>query len=110
MRQSQVITINRSVKILETSGKLQLTKSFAEKNLSRSALKYAEKTDTHYLYNWGTTSYIVVFELPQLFNLHIGELLRFMVVYCMDYLRENSLTDDVMYNRYVENTKKVIKQ
>lgn len=103
------IIINRSIKLFEHTNKLQITKAFAENNLSRSALKYAEKTDTHYLYSWGTTSYIVAYELPKLFPVNPGELLRFMVVYCSGYIKDNNLTDDSMYALYLEHAKKDIK-
>lgn len=109
MSSKEVITINRSVKILQSTGKLQLTKAFAENNLSKSALKYAEKTDTHYVYDWGRTSFIVVYELPKLFNINFGEVLRYLVNYCSLYIQDNNLTDSVVYPTFVENYNKVIK-
>jgi hypothetical protein len=104
------IVINRSIKIVTNTGKLQVTKAFAELNLSKSALKYAEKNDTHYSWDWGTTSYIVVFELPNFFNTIVfGEILRFLVNYCKPYMVENDLNDSVIYHKFLENSKKVTK-
>lgn len=102
------IAINRSMRIIKSTGKLQVTKSFAESNLSSSALKYANKTDTHYLWDWGTTSYIVVYELPSLFNIAFPEVMRFLINYCLDYLKENKITDSVIYTRFLDNSKKRI--
>jgi hypothetical protein len=103
------IVINRSIKIIQNTGKLQITKSFGDNNLSKSALKYAEKTDTHYLYDWGRTSFISVFELPKLFNIAFPEVLRFMVNYCLPYMQENELTDAVIYTKFMDNYKKELK-
>lgn len=109
MATTDVISINRSVKIIQHTGKLQLTKTFAENNLSKSALKYAEKTDTHYSYNWGKDAFIVVFELPKLFNVNFGELLRYFVNYCSGYIKDNNISDAVVYTRFMENCNKTIK-
>lgn len=108
-KNGDVISINRSMKIIQSTGKLQITKKFAESNLSKSALKYAEKTDTHYYWDWGKTSYIVVFELPRLFNIPFGEVLRFLVNFCMPYMKENDLNDSVIYTKFMDNYNKAIK-
>lgn len=110
MKTNVNIPINRSVKILTNENKLQITKAYAESNLSKSALKYADKTDTHYLFEWGRTSYIVIYELPVLFNRAFNEVLRFLIVYCMPYAEENNLTDSVIYERYLNNYKKELKK
>ena len=109
MTQQDVIRINRSVKIEQSTNKLIVTKAFAEKNLSESALKYATKSNTHYSWDWGTTAFIVVFELPALFELQFGELLRYLINFCKPYMEENKLTDNVIYVRYMDNCNKTIK-
>lgn len=110
MANNNQTVINRSIRIYHNTGVLAVTKAFAENNLSKSALKYAEKTDTHYNFVWGKTSNIVVFELPKLFNIHFLETLRFLTNYCMPYMQENNLTDMVIYGKYTENMNKEIKQ
>lgn len=100
------IVINRSVRINQETGKLEVTKSFAEKNLSESALKLAEKTKTHYMWEWGRTAAVVLFELPKLFNSHFPEVMRNLINYCFSYVEENRLTDSVIYTRYLDNYKR----
>ena len=68
------IVINSDVVI--KNDKLILTTVFAENNLSASALSFAEKSEESYLYNWGTDAFIVIYEIPMLFNLHFLEVLR----------------------------------
>lgn len=103
MNSNTDVVINRSVRLVQTTGKLQITKAYAESKLSPSALKYAEKSDTHYLWDWGRSAYVVVFELPRLFNLTFPEVLRYMINFCMPYMVDNNLTDSVFYNKYMEN-------
>lgn len=103
---------NRSTRVINTGLelKLQMTKAYAERNLSLSALKYAEKTDTHYLWDWGKTAYIAIYELPKLFNyVPFTEIMRYLVNYCFDYVKENNLNDQVLHTRYLENCNKQIK-
>jgi hypothetical protein len=103
---------NRSVRLVNTGIelKLQLTKSYAESKLSTSALKYAEKTDTHYLWNWGKTAFIVIYELPSLFDeIHFTDIMRYLLNYCFEYVKENNLNDQVVYSRYLENSEKSLK-
>lgn len=109
MTTNPFITVNRSVKIDQSTGLLMLTKSYAEKNLTKQALSYGEQTPTHYTWEWGKTAYIVIFELPKLFNIPFQELLRYMVNYCLDYMKERNLKESVFYNMYMENYNKPIK-
>lgn len=106
MTQSNVININKYININQTTGKLQLTKSFAENNLTKTALKYADKTHTHYLWEWGKSSFVVVYELPQFFNINFGELLRYLVNYCISYMKEEDLNDSIIYTKFMDNYKK----
>lgn len=103
------IIINRSMRLNQVTGKLMVTKAYAEANLSVSALKYAEKTDTHYLWDWGRTAYIVVFELPRIFNFSFHEVMRYLINYCLPYVQENNLNDNNIYTKYMENYNKKIK-
>lgn len=103
------IVINRSVRINQNTGKLMVTKAYAEANLSKSALKYAEKTNTHYLWDWGKSAYIVIYELPRLFNFSFPEVMRYLINYCMPYVQENNLNDNVIYSRYMDNYNRKLK-
>lgn len=84
--------------------------TFAEKYLSSSALKYAKKTETDYIYEWTKSSYIVTFELPTLFkdvsDVSFADILRFIVKYCYSYLEENNITSENIYTIYKENCAK----
>jgi hypothetical protein len=109
MPQSNVINVNKSIKIIKSTGKLQLTKVFADSNLSKSALKYAETTGDYYNWDWGKSSFIVVYELPQLFNAAFGELLRYLVNYCFQYMKDEDLNDSIIYTKFMDNYGKTIK-
>lgn len=101
--------LNRSVHIDFETGRLRLTKAYAERNLSDSALKYAEKIGNYYDFVWGRTSYIVAFELPNLLNIEFHEIMRYLIGHCFPYVKENNLTDSVMYPQFVANAKKSVK-
>ena len=101
--------VSTNVHIDFDTGRLRLTKAYAERNLSNSALKYAEKVGNYYDFVWGRTSYIVAFELPNLFKIEFPELMRYLISFCFPYVEENNLTDSVMYPKYVENAKKSVR-
>lgn len=108
MSDSNQTVINRSVKILHKEKQVRITKLFAKRNLSPSALKYAEEDKSYYYFSWGTTSYLVVYEIPSLFNANFLEVIRALMVYAKPYVIENKLSDEVIYRVYQENLAKKI--
>lgn len=100
--------INKSIKIIDDSF-MEVTKSFAENNLSKTCLKYCDYSDDKY-YEWtlGSSAYIVIFELPQVFNAHIQDIFDLLLFYCIDYVNEIGITGDNFINVYRENLKKKI--
>ena len=92
---------------------LVIKKLFAETNLSKSALKYAEQIETDYIWIWHKSAFIVEYELPRLFEnvieRNFGEILRYMINYCFPYVQENNITDGEIYEIYKENSLKEIK-
>lgn len=108
VNQNGELVFNRSMRVLK-DGRLRLTKNYAEKHLSLSALKYGEKIEGYYYYQYGTTSSIVTFELPSLFNTPVYMIvLRGLVTYAEPYMVENNLDDRVTYQKYIENSQKKI--
>lgn len=85
--------VNRSVKIIDNLY-LRITKKFAEKNLSKICLKYAEVVNSKY-YEWSFEdfAYCVVFEIPICFDLDYETIAQKMGVFCADYLREKNLNN-----------------
>ena len=64
----KVVQVNRSVQVIDTDI-LKITRNFAEKNLSKACLKYAEEsTDTHYYWTFEENAYAVIFEIPAVFK------------------------------------------
>lgn len=89
----KIVQVNKSIQILDDSV-IKITKNFAENNLSKTCLKYAENvTDKHYFWTLDEYGYAVLFELPTVFNsenLDFGHLLS---VYSMPYMQEMKITD-----------------
>jgi hypothetical protein len=75
--------------------------------LSSAALKFGKKESKVYLFDWGTTSYIVAFELPRFFQFNFGEVEHFLSNYCMTYINDSNLNLDSLYFTYIENFNKV---
>ena len=74
-----VKAINKHIKILDDEV-LQITVKFAENNLSKICLNYADyKSDKYYEWTLGSTAYAVFFELPTLFNVHIQDIYTFLL-------------------------------
>lgn len=110
MATNRYIQYNRSAKLDVTTHKFLITHAFAEANFSKSALSYGTKTDTHYEYDWGKNVTILVYELPKLFKSpEFHEIMRSMVVYCIEYLKEHELTETKFYNSYMKNKEKEVK-
>lgn len=101
--------INSNVHLVQETARLRISKSYAERHLSKSALKYAEQVGNYYDFIWGRSSYIVAFELPKLFNFQFLEVMRYLISYCNRYVVENNLTDSVMFPTYVANMNKAVK-
>lgn len=106
---TRYLKYTRGAKLDTKLNKVLLTHAFAEKNFSESALSYAEKTSTHYVFDWGRTASILIYELPVLFGYpEFHFFMRYMVAYCMPYMQENELTETKFYESYMENLKKTI--
>lgn len=108
MTESSVVTFDKDTILLVQSKKLRISCDFASKNLSESALKYAEKIDNYYYWNWGKTSTIVVYELPRLFSGTFFEVIRPLNEHCSDYMKENRLCYETCYNNFYKNFNKEI--
>lgn len=98
------ININRSIKVNETE--LVVTRTFAEKMLSQEALALAKKTSNHYTWVNGKTAAVVYFELPKTFDINFYTLLPMLTNYCVAYIKNMGLNDNVIYSKFLENYKK----
>lgn len=101
--------IIKGVKIVD-SDILQITKHFAEKNLSKTSLKLADSiTDKHYEWTMEAGAYMVMFELPSVFNVDFMEITNFLGFYCEDYVSEMNLTGANLLSVFKKNLNKKIK-
>ena len=98
--------INRSVKIIDNDV-IRITKTYAEKNLSKTCLKYADvKTSTYYEWTFDAYAYIIIFELPALFSYDFYKLYSDLRFYCYDYLEDMKITGDNIISIYRKNFEK----
>lgn len=104
-----VVQINKSVKIVDDSF-LEITKMFAENNLSKTCLRLCDEVDDkYYVWSIGSTAYMVYFELPTVFNMGIQDILSSLIFYCGDYIKEVGITSDNYMDKYKANkTKKIV--
>lgn len=103
-----VKAINKYIKILDDEV-LQITVKFAENNLSKICLNYADyKSDKYYEWTLGSTAYAVFFELPTLFNVHIQDIYSLLTFYCMDYCQQKGINADNFIALFQNNCKKEI--
>ena len=103
---SNVITINRSIKIITSENALVITKLYAERNLSKDALSLATIKNNHYVWTWGRESFVVLFEIPKPFNAVFQDVLRGLINYNIGYMRRNNLNDNVIYHIFMDNLNK----
>lgn len=102
------IYINKSIKLIDKLF-LEITKTFAENNLSETCLKYCDyKDDKYYEWTIGSSAYIVLFELPQVFNVHLQDVFNLLLFNCIEYVNEIGITGDNFIDIYRENLKKEI--
>lgn len=101
--------VNRSVKIIDNVY-LRVTKNFAEKNLTKICLKYAEISNSKY-YEWSFEdfAFCVIFEIPSCFDMDFETLAKKMGIFCLDYLKERNLNNWKNFKEvYISNTNKKI--
>lgn len=108
MAKGNIMPIKQGVKIDMNTGLLVLSKTYAEKHLSASALKYAGREGKNYTYTWNRTSAIVAFELPRLLNIPFIEIMRYLLASCFDYVVENNLNDSQIHMQYTANCNKAV--
>lgn len=102
-----VVQLNRSIKLIDNEI-IQITKKFAESNLTKECLKYSDmQTKTHYEWSLEDTGYIVAYELPVFFQFDLYDLSNKMYLYCTDYLRDRNISVDdfsVVFNKNMKKT------
>lgn len=103
-----VENIIKGVKIVD-SDVVQITKYFADKNLSKTCLKLADNvTDKHYEWTLESGAYMVMFELPSVFKVDFMEITNLLGFYCEDYVSEMKLTGDNLLSVFKKNFSKKI--
>ena len=101
-----VIQVNKSIKIIDNEV-LQVTKLFAENNLSKICLDYADyKNDKYYEWSVGSTAYAVMFELPQVFNTNVQVIYTKLSYYCPDFAAKVGVNDSNYLKKYKTNYNK----
>lgn len=104
--------INKSIQLLDDEV-IKITKNFAEKNLSKTCLKYAEdKTPTHYFWTLEEYGYAVLFELPAVFKINtdkaIHDLAYRLDLFSKAYVLEVGINSDNYIEKLEKNRKKEI--
>lgn len=88
----KVVQVNKSIQLIDDSV-IKITKNFAENNLSKTCLKYAENvTDKHYFWTLDEFGYAVLFEIPTEFNAENLDFAKLLSVYSMPYMQEMKIT------------------
>lgn len=103
-----VVKYNRSITLTE-EGYLQVTKTYATKNLSSAAVSIAKDLGRVWQWEWDRTSAVVLFELPQVFGVSFQDVYPLLVNYCEPYMRAMQLTDSTVFNVYQTNWNRAIK-
>lgn len=106
MSKENMIQFRQGVKLDMNTGLLIVSKAYAEKKLSPTALKYAGREGKNYTFQWNRTSAIVAFELPRLLNIPFNETMRYLLSYCFNYVVENDLNDSKIHMQYSLNANK----
>lgn len=95
--------INKSVKIIDKDT-LRITKRFAENNLSKECLKYAELvTDEYYFWSFEDYAYAVIFEIPKIFEMDYMFIVQMLSTYCGDYIKDKKLCFDILMTTFNKN-------
>lgn len=96
--------INKYIKIVDNLY-LRVTKRFAENNLSKCCLKYAEEVNSkYYIWSFEDFAYCVIFELPSCFDMSFEELVQKMGIFCIDYEREKKVETWLSFkDAYIKN-------
>ncbi len=98
-----VVQLNKSIKILDNEV-VQVTKLFAENNLSKTCLDYSDyKDDKYYEWSIGTTAYAVMFELPQIFQLNVQSIYAKLSYYCPDFVVKAGINNSNYVKKYKAN-------
>ena len=100
------VAVNNHIKIIDNEV-LQVTKKFAENNLSQICLSCNDyKSEKYYEWTMGSTAYAVIFELPKLFNAHVQDIYSLLSFYCPEYCEKRGLNADNFVTIYTKNYKK----
>ena len=100
--------VNKHIKIVDDEV-LQITVKFAENNLSKTCLKYSDyKSDKYYEWDLSSSAYMVIFELPKLFQAHIQDIYRLVSFYCPEYINTKGINDENFIDIYKKNYNKTI--
>lgn len=101
--------LNKSVKIIDGEI-LQITKSFAERNLSKPCLKFADySNDKYYEWEMSSSAYAVMFELPVEFGMDCMTIQSYLPVFCGDYIKAAGLNSTNLISTYKKNLTKKVK-
>lgn len=100
----------KSIRILEDD-MILVSKSFAKKYLSKECISLKDFTNNVY-YGWGfeASAYIVMFELPSLFDIDYYTVISKLGFYCGDYMTLKGITRDNISEIYAKNLQKKIKE
>jgi len=105
---ANVKQINPSVRIVDGDF-LEITKTFAENNLSKVCLKLADWVDEeYYVWEMRTSAFMVCFEIPAVFDVGVQDILSDLIFHCGAYIKETGITSNNFMDLYKENKKKVI--
>lgn len=105
---SNIRVLNKSMNLIDNEI-IQVTKDFAQKNLSKECLKYADaETENYYEWSLEDTGWIVVYELPMCFDVDLYDISNKMYLYCTDYIEDREIAVDDFSHVYTKNMKKKI--
>lgn len=101
-------SLNRYIKVVDEEV-LRITKSFAEKNLSKNCLNCSDYNNNQY-YEWelGNSAYSVMFELPMIFNVKMQEVFSLLSFYCPEYINEAGIDSNNFMDIFESNCNKEI--
>lgn len=106
MLNSTDIKLNEDVFIVQDNNLLKVNKKFAELNLTKEALNTAHYVNGAYLWDWGTTSYVVAFELPRLFRFTGGAVVNNILTHCNGYILNRGIAPTQVYPVFLANLNK----
>lgn len=102
------IELGYGIKIIPSCDLLVMPKSFAKNNLSHDAISLAEDLDKYYIWTLRTTAWVVLFELPKIFDTSFQKVLPGLIKYNLEYLRKNNLHDNIVFHIFTKNLEKKI--